>query len=135
VGTLAGHGEGRSLSNRHATSRSISAWVKAVSNKEFISSTVIERENEYLIRSRFTARMDQPQAFESQFLTTSKGANLTMGKFLITMTRLEIGVMEFSYPPDQSGQVPCHLQLSPLIIEERWEQMPVQPLRLDMHID
>jgi hypothetical protein len=36
AGTLAVHGVGRSLSNRRATSQSISAWVKAMSNKEFI---------------------------------------------------------------------------------------------------
>jgi hypothetical protein len=42
-------------------SRSISAWVRVVSNKEFIDQsnglTVIERENEYLTRSKFAARI------------------------------------------------------------------------------
>jgi hypothetical protein len=51
------------------------------------------------------------------------------------MTRLKTDVVEFSYSLDQSGQARCHLWLSPLIIDEWWEQMHVRPLWLDKHID
>jgi hypothetical protein len=65
----------------------------------------------------------------------AKEANPLMGEFLGAMTHPKTGVVEFSYPLDQSGQMWCHLQLSPLIVNERWEQMHVRPLRLDMHIN
>jgi hypothetical protein len=39
----------------------------------------------------------------------AKGENPAMGKFLDAMTRLKTGIMEFSYPLDQSGQAWCHL--------------------------
>jgi hypothetical protein len=65
----------------------------------------------------------------------AKGANLSVGKVLGAMTRLKTGVVEFSYSLDQSGQARCHLWLSPLIIDEWWEQMHVRPLWLDKHID
>jgi hypothetical protein len=84
-------------------------------------SAVIERENEYLIRSGFIAWIGQPRAFESQFLPTDKGANPLKGKFLGAMTRLKTGVTEFSYPINQSGHLRCHLWLSPLIVDEWWE--------------
>jgi hypothetical protein len=58
-----------------------------------------------------------------------------MGKFLDSMTPPKTDVMEFNYVLDQSGQARCHLWLSTLINDKRWEHMPIRPLRLDMHID
>jgi hypothetical protein len=98
-------------------------------------SAVMEKENEHLTRGGFVAWIGQPRAFESQFLLMAKGANPPEGKFLGAVTCLETSVMEFSYLLDQSGQAWCHLWLSPLIIDEWWEQMPVHPLRLDVHIN
>jgi hypothetical protein len=65
----------------------------------------------------------------------TKGVNPPMGKFIDAMTCPKIDVVEFSYLLDHSSQARCHLRLSPLIIDERWEQMPVHALRLNMHID
>jgi hypothetical protein len=95
----------------------------------------MEKENEHLTRGGFTARIDQPWAFKSQFLPTANGVNPSEGKFLGAMTHLKTGVVEFSYLLDRSGQTWCHLWLSSLIIDERGEQMHVHPLRLDMHIN
>jgi hypothetical protein len=51
------------------------------------------------------------------------------------VTCLKTGVLEFSNPLDQSGHAWCHVLLSPLLINERGVQLPVRPLRPDMHID
>jgi hypothetical protein len=96
---------------------------------------VIKRGDEHLTRSGFAARIGQPRAFESQFLPTAKGVNSPEGKFLDALTRPETSVAKLSYPLNQIDQARCHLRLSPLIIDERWEQMHVRPLRLDMHIN
>jgi hypothetical protein len=45
------------------------------------------------------------------------------------------GVVQFNHPLDQSGQARCHLLLSPLVIDKRWEQMSVRLLRGNKHIN
>jgi hypothetical protein len=58
-----------------------------------------------------------------------------MGKFLDAVERLNIGFVELSHSPDQSSQVRCHRWLYLFLVVVRREQMHVQPLRLDVHID
>jgi hypothetical protein len=45
------------------------------------------------------------------------------------------GVVQFNHPLDQSGQSRCHLLLSPLIIDKRWEQMSIRLLRGNKYIN
>jgi hypothetical protein len=44
-------------------------------------------------------------------------------------------VAEFSHPLGQSGQAQCHLLLSLLVIDKRREQMSINPLRGNIHIN
>jgi hypothetical protein len=65
----------------------------------------------------------------------AKGANRSKSEFLGVVTRLKTVGVKFSYPLDQSGQTPCHLQFPSLLIDKWGVQLPVHPLRLNMHID
>jgi hypothetical protein len=99
-------------------------------------SSIVEVKIEHFTNSRFVARIDKPWAVIGQFLATAKGVNPSKGKFLTAMTHPKTGGVEFSYPLDQSGQTWCHLRFSSLLIDKRGGvQLPVCPLRLNMHIN
>jgi hypothetical protein len=97
-------------------------------------SLIVEVKIEHLTSSRFMAWIGKPRAVVGQFLLMAKGADPSKGKFLDTVTHPKTGGKEFSYPLDQSGQAWCHLRFSPLLIDKWGVQLPVCPLRVDMHI-
>jgi hypothetical protein len=81
-------------------------------------SSPIESWIEDLIVRRLAAQIGLPRAFMLQLVAC-----------------LKIGVVELGHPFDQSNQARCHRWLSPLLVDQRWEQVPIRPLRLDVHIN
>jgi hypothetical protein len=65
----------------------------------------------------------------------TKGVNPPKSKLFGIVACPKTGVAELSHPLDQSSQARCYLQLSPLLVNVWQEQMPIHPLRLDVHIN
>jgi hypothetical protein len=65
----------------------------------------------------------------------AKGVNPPKGKFLGAVTRPKTNGTEFNYPLDQSGHARCHLRFPSLLINKWGVQLPIRPLRLDIHIN
>jgi hypothetical protein len=113
---------------------------QSYTNGEFLSdhisrSSISEMEIEHLTSSRSATRIGMPQAVVSQSLSPAKGVNLPKSEFLSVVTRPKTDGVELNYPLDQSGQAWCHLRFPSLLIDERGVQLPVRPLRLNMHIN
>jgi hypothetical protein len=90
---------------------------------------------EYLTSSRFVARIDKPRTVISQSLPMAKGVNPPKSEFLGAVTCSKTGGVKFNYPLDQSDQARCHPRFLSLLSDKRGVQLPVHPLRLNMHID
>jgi hypothetical protein len=137
---LAGCADGGSLSNRHVMSRSTSSSVRATQNEEVIRSRVSDHQivmnrAKDLTSSRLAAWIVEPRAFICQLIPAIEKANSSKSKFFDPVACPKTGVTKFSHPFDQSGQAWCHLQLSPLVINERRKQMSVCLLRGNTHIN
>jgi hypothetical protein len=61
--------------------------------------------------------------------------NLLKSELFGVVACLKTSVAEFNHPLDQSSQARCQFLLSPLVVNERWEQRFVCPLRSNMHIN
>jgi hypothetical protein len=79
--------------------------------------------------------INEPRPLIHQLLLMAERENSPKSKLFGIVACLKTGLAESSHPIDQHGQAQCHFRFSSLIINPRWEQMFVQPLRGDMHIN
>jgi hypothetical protein len=88
-----------------------------------------------LTDSRIMGRIIKMWTLICQLFLATERANSPKSKFFDAVACPNTGVVEFSHLPDQSSQAWCHLRLSLLVVNERWEQMPIHPLRGNVDIN
>jgi hypothetical protein len=108
---------------------------RTVYNREFIRSSVAINKVKGLTISRLTAWISQSWALISQRIPTAKRANPLKNLFFSVVACPKTSIAELSHLLDQSGHAWCHLQFSPLVVDERRKQMSIRPLRGNMNIN
>jgi hypothetical protein len=107
---------------------------KSLLDQNLISSATMNK-IEDLTSSRFPAWIYKSWALVCQLIPETKRENPLMSKLFSAMACPKTSIVELSHLLDQSGQARCHLRLSSLVVDERWEQMSVHPLRINMYIN
>jgi hypothetical protein len=64
-----------------------------------------------------------------------EGEILPKSKLFNAVARPKTNVMEFNHPLNQSSQARCQFQIFSLLVNQRREQMPIHPLRGNVHIN
>jgi hypothetical protein len=77
----------------------------------------------------------KPRAFIRQLVPAIEKVNSSKNKFFGVVACPKTGDVEFSHPFDQGSQARRHLRLFPFVIDEWQKQMPVRPLRGNVHIN
>jgi hypothetical protein len=106
---------------------------KGLSYQSFRSSAIIGRFKD-LMRRKITSWIVEPRALVCQHIPVAKGANPPKSKLFGMVACPKTSITKFSHPFDQRDQARCHLRLSLLVINKRWEQMSIHPFRENMHI-